>query len=158
MTNTIHGSALREGFKHNHMKLELKHLVPYLPYGLKLYWNDDKSITGIGFESETDYSNVYELYPLATINFIINREPQDLGFKLLLRPLSDLTKQIEHNGEKFVPTEQILTIFGVTFLELQVLEPRELPYEVVRWMHEHHFDTEGLIEAGLAIDLNTINK
>lgn len=31
-------------------------------------------------------------------------------FKLILRPLSDLTKEIEHNGEKFIPALELIKL------------------------------------------------
>ncbi len=82
--------------------MKLEHLAPYLPYELKIVWFNKKSkdIYKIGFDSEIDFDN--SIYPLSTLIFTIN-QGKELGWKPILRPLSDLTKEIEHNGEKFVP-------------------------------------------------------
>lgn len=40
--------------------------------------------------------------------------------KLLLRPLSSLTKPITHNGETFVPMERILKHLKIEFMSLKV--------------------------------------
>lgn len=87
------------------MKLEIKHLAPYLPYGLKIYSGELTNPTLIGIVE--DYCLLSE-YEYMTKNshktFTKPKTKQTLKFcKPLLRPLSDLTKEIEHNGEKFVP-------------------------------------------------------
>lgn len=65
------------------MKLEIKHYAPYLPY--KILVGDGRT----PFElTKHNFSNVYQYIT-----------------EIYLRPLSDLTKEIEHNGEKFVPIE-----------------------------------------------------
>jgi hypothetical protein len=78
--------------------------------------------------------------------------------------LSDLTKEIEHNGEKFVPIE-FLSQYPSLKLEDEcksiMSDNRWLnhcSYFLVSYLFEWHFDVFGLIEDGLAIDLNTINK
>ena len=77
------------------MKLELKHLAPYLPYGLKLIGDID--------------NNPIDKYDISTdgwLCYITNNgggKGRISGYKPILRPLSDLTKEIEINGNKFVP-------------------------------------------------------
>jgi hypothetical protein len=161
------------------MKLELKHLAPYLPYGLKGYAEDIKLIDSI---------------TLHNVEFIIVEQPRA---KPILRPLSDLTKEIEHNGEKFVPMLRLHELaWGINFMEKQDMDFRivdgghiatclhrnrftvfrdgnfqngDLEEEFVSFpiknqlqlfekLFELHFDVFGLIEAGKAIDFNTINK
>ena len=85
--------------------------------------------------------------------------------KPILHPLSDLTKEIEHNGEKFVPTEKldhILTIYdNSVILELRDYKRIDLikyPLDIIQKLYEWHFDIHNLIENGLAIDINTLNK
>ena len=78
------------------MKIELKHYAPYLGC-------DAKDSTGkvgvmVGLSLSNDTVKMY--YPAH------NDKESWFPFencKLILRPLSDLTKEIEHNGEKFVP-------------------------------------------------------
>lgn len=77
------------------MKLELKHIAPYLPYGLKMKYNNNFVSPKI---RDLDLTNCA---------FLMNEA------SLVLRPLSDLTKEIEHNGEKFVPIEVIAKIMEI---------------------------------------------
>lgn len=134
------------------MKLELKHLALYLPYGLKIkvvngfYKYDIMTLCDKGGLSNVAISTVIDDYE---------------EFKPILRPLSDLTKEIEHNGEKFVPIDVItngLNGYEKTLIINQCVIPDQLPYYVVKCLHEWHFDTFGLIENNLAVDINTLTK
>lgn len=88
------------------MKLELKHLAGYLPYGLKWVINGSNraNFTTIGMTSETIYTNE---------GHVLNWNKYD-GFTQvlfpLLRPLSSLIKEIEVNGERFVPMLELIKI------------------------------------------------
>jgi hypothetical protein len=79
------------------MELELKHIAPYLPYGLMV----GKYFENNFFSEEMDISTMASLF-------------NDTRKKPILRPLSDLTKEIEVNGEKFIPLDKIngLNSFG----------------------------------------------
>lgn len=138
-------------------KLELKHLVRYLPYGLKVKLDS-------------------ELFPTPTLigavrtNCYLNYHGHGLCFEIdkikpILRPLSDLTKEIEVNGEKFAPCEELNKIHKTTITYLKMQEiiidnikidctPSWIQNKLLEW----HFDIYGLIEKGLAIDINTLNK
>lgn len=133
-------------------KLTLEHLSPYLPYGLRMQTYSSK----IGYLSQISYNNGFgvQSYKVDSTNFQINGVSFTAGAKPILRPLSDLTKEIEHNGKKFVPylklgwgngTQVIPTIISGN---INVIEH----YKLLSW----HFDVFGLIDAGLAIDINTI--
>ncbi len=129
------------------MKLELKHLAPYLPYELKF-----KSSIGI------------RTLNLETINY------WDTGYYLklkpILRPLSDLDKEIDHNEEKFIPYDALKTIVSdeqwvkicETINEPIYTKVFDMPYWWVNKIYSWHFDVFGLIEEGLAIDINTLKK
>ena len=114
------------------MKLELKHLAPYLPYGLQfLKYNQ------IHLLSKLDYTD-NELW-LVNYGFLgINSNIT----KPILRPLSDLT-------------EDLLCISWIEHIRDNGL-CTECPYEVWKVLFKNHFDVFGLIEKGLAIDINTI--
>lgn len=118
------------------MILELKHLAPYLPYGLKIL-NKDKQYE-MGFTNDRK---------LVTITKCLNFNDH---YKPILRPLIDLTKEIEHNGEKIVPMRFIdkevkkRILFNTTNLIS--------PYKSMVSLFEWHFDVFGLIKAGLAIE------
>jgi hypothetical protein len=87
------------------MKLEIKHLSAYLPYGLKLYAGEyfvennlDVILDRLDVTTKAiDASNLDGVW------FIDEVKP-------LLRPLSQLTQEIEVNGEKFVPIVELLKI------------------------------------------------
>jgi len=136
------------------MKLMIKHLVPYLPYKIQL-------INGLG--------DVTTLNPLIR-GFKYLQKSYDEGYNLrpLLRPLSDLTKEIEHNGEKFVPADE-LNKMVTHYIEYVPLSGTWMigtnrdgsislngAYRCREKLFEWHFDVFGLIDEGLAIDINTL--
>jgi len=140
-------------------KLELKHLAGYLPYGLK----------GISIEENLGFEIVkgYSIYGKNdTVCLTTNVDDIDLElFKPILRPLSDLTKEIEVNGEKFVPRDtealckyEICVNPNFDFFDGMGSneDVDDLPYCVIQKLYEWHFDIHGLIEKGLAIDINTL--
>lgn len=136
------------------MKLKIEHLTPYLPYKLKYIDKDSGEITIMRTIS-------------AEINLI------DLGwgnaheleeFKPILRPLSDLTKEIEHNGERFVPLYYLAGKYGdnigewVYLFKRNVQDLDDAPYKAFQKLLSWHFDVFGLIAVGLAIDINTLKS
>lgn len=153
------------------MKLELKHLAGYLPYELNalcVRTNEIRKVTLLHFT-----------YDLKTVghNHLIYEGLLLEKHKPILCPLSDLTKEIEVNGEKFVPIEWFEIGDDVNDSEeydhgnIKLIKTMEsiskfnisndmlhLPYGVVQKLYEWHFDIHGLIEAGLAIDINTLTK
>ena len=77
------------------MKIELKHIAPYLPSQLT-YWN-----ANLKHEKEIGLSNVYLLFSNAHL-------------KIILRPLSDLLKEVEIDGKKFVPIDKLKATYLLT--------------------------------------------
>ena len=80
------------------------------------------------------------------------------GHKLILRPLSDLAKEIEHKGEKFVPMDRI-AIYNPNNLcyFIECILTGMVEWIVVRNLIEWHFDIADLISNGEAIDVNTLD-
>ena len=87
--------------------------------------------------------------------------------KPILRPLSDLSKEIEVNGEKFKPSFVLSRDYknAEEFIHLIITEKEEdyykdilshMPLCIAQKLFEYHFDVFGLIEKKLAIDINTI--
>lgn len=163
-------------------KLELKHLAPYLPYG-------------INFKMLDESSGEWEILPLVSVNIAnetIEIGAMEIGLDelnayegIVLRPLSDLTKEIEHNGERFVPAIKMVDPKGKEWhlmktatwklmktwqahvvkvehetmgevISINLDNPLVLPYNLLVMLIEWHFDVFGLIDQGLAIDINTI--
>ena len=126
------------------MKLELKHLAPYLPYKLHL-------------------NTKYGFITMETLNdYVINGDHEDSysydEVKPRLRPLSDLAKEIEVNVERFVPNRKVQWLFDDTCKFQEFIKEGRLSYSKMQKLFEWHFDVFSLIESGLAIDINTLNK
>ena len=101
-------------------KLELKHLATYLPYGLKIK-------LPYGILTLGNHPNVHKDDQLINYGSVIIDQ-----LKPILRPLSDLTKEIEHNGERFVPLMRLFEIaFGMMYgsEEVDKFDFRELDPE-----------------------------
>ena len=137
------------------MKLELKHLAPYLPYGLKMKYKGGDAIEEM------------EAHHLA-INYEYNFKDR---FEIILRPLSDLTKKIDlnKNGDEFCfmsvyfqvdgDEEDKYNIYGTIpeyWKHALKVGGRYWDYWQTEILFEYHFDVFGLIEKGLAIDINTL--
>lgn len=136
------------------MKLELKYLDPYLSYELNVEYPYvtgkaiDKLIA-IDASSNTCFMGFNPWIPINKI-------------KPIFRLLSDLTKEIEHNGEKFIPIDKIFIGHKEEqpmpqFMEYTykcakgLVHPVHLQYWITENLFKWHFDVFGLIEAGLAI-------
>jgi|688.fasta_scaffold780922_2 hypothetical protein len=150
----------------------MKNLAPYLPYDLKfLYHGNIYKMRWINRFGDIDYDSQIDFIEPFPPN-IFNKE-LDL-VKLIFRPLSDLTKEIEVNGERFYPLEKLTEIFGgrpisfdgncfYTKIQESVVRKKEdaVPLhfsqlDAFNKLFEWHFDVFGLIENGLAIDINTL--
>lgn len=92
------------------MKLKLKHLAPYLPYKLKVIiyygWPSQniKTMMGISFN---------KILTIRINNYSSTSEARK--FIPILHPLSDLTKQMKINGQKFVPIIELAKIADCHF-------------------------------------------
>lgn len=140
------------------MKLKLKHLSSYLP-------ND------LTFTHERFGGTVFTLNSAGN-EFVTSLECSDLldidGVKPILRPLSDINKSIEINGERFVPINRIdlfLMNYGVNKLAWQKWVERfdsgdgsvwDLPAFIFEKLTEWHFDVHGIIEYELATNINEL--
>tara|TARA_R110000782_G_scaffold106389_1_gene194623 strand:+ start:77 stop:505 length:429 start_codon:yes stop_codon:yes gene_type:complete len=142
------------------MKIELKHLAPYLPYGLRIFNKDNK---GSYILSTGSIDRVIELPEI---------------FKPILRPLSDLTDPLinlifKDTGENGIIISRYISdslkdltititykIMGDVFTDFVINrnDIRYTDYWIVEKLFENHFDVFGLIDKGLAIDINTIKQ
>lgn len=128
------------------MKLELKHLAPYLPYELK--------IARLSIDSK--FKRIEYSFRATNLIEVLRYD----NLKPILRPLSDLTKEIEVNEDKFIPHIKLggrpnLKDYDIEYLSKNI---DNISYGFVSKLIEWHFDVFGLIEKGLAIDINTLNK
>lgn len=74
----------------------------------------------------------------------------------IVRPLSQLVEEIEHNGEIFVPINVIGKLFPevakmLLLAKQKTLNIEEIPYQIMKMLFEWHFDVFWWIEKGLAI-------
>jgi len=86
--------------------------------------------------------------------------------KPVLHPPSDLTKEIDHGGERFIPIERLGWLYDFdsdTTCQIRMYINQgwtsnitELPFDLVSQLIEWHFDIANLIEKGEAIDANTL--
>lgn len=149
--------------------LTLQEIAPYLPYNLQILVYGDEIVNLKGLEvsqkgelyfscQSPKYLGSYSNY---IAGFISNPTP-------ILRPLSDLTKEIEVGGEKFVPLEELSDLidqndmgYNDHYISYQPtmydIDWIKQPYFIVEKLISWHFDVFGLIEQGLAIDINTLN-
>lgn len=145
--------------------MKLEHLSPYLLH--KLMWTNGEDLfemTGI------TYMSVQLMIGKNNPRYAEPDEWHKAGFRPIFRPL-DLTKEIEHEGNKFIPIERIQsssenadwlirnakpekTLVGASFPEGITLA---MYCQVVR-LFEYHFDVFGLIDEGLAIDVNKVES
>lgn len=181
-------------------KLELKDIAAYFPYDVmcKLPNGDVRFIVGsienaivLKLNKGKQYSPIHHVRPF-------------------LRPMSDIVKEIEVNGKKFIPLLALLKIISTTEHEHKIVDiafktynmcgiishafvdyanetsnlgtliyrfsydlefrrfghfdktrniPLGVPFQVDLFdkLNEWHFDYRGLIEQGLAIDINTLS-
>lgn len=134
------------------MKLELKHVAPYLAYGVKIK-SGNFTIRELCMEVDN--------YSFSDENISIKSAVTGLGHKLILRPLSDLRKDeyfdlymdfIEEmesvNLEYLIKALEEKSSYSLNIQKLEILED---------FMNKNHFDWKyNLIENGLAIDINTL--
>ena len=120
-----------------------------LPYGLKVFCNED--------------SNPYRDYDHARYGMEFFKN--EYSYTPILRPLSDLTKEIEHNVEKLVPIVELAkmrssiveNVIPMAFEAIKRdIKSKRLPFDMVLKLIEWHFDIANLIESGEAIDINTL--
>lgn len=168
--------------KTNQMKkLERKHITPYRDYGLNFvmttdYREDFASCDDWGadiadfkkgsiwtYAGEVD-KDLYIPIGEGDLSRVFRKGStyisiDDNGIKPILRPLSDLTKEIEINGDRFRPIEKL---YGGDYYtkgmndSISNYQHLKNHYGFYSQLFEWHFDVFGLIDAGLAVDLNTL--
>ena len=86
-------------------------------------------------------------------------------FNLILHPLSDLSKEIIHKDEKFIPINKIGEIFKMNTVEYNFFEQNaenkdfiidNIRFCIVLKLIEWHFDIAGLIEKHQGTNVNEL--
>lgn len=150
-------------------KLTIKHLAPYLPYGLKAENTDSSNEEGkewMGIKTIIGMHDETVMQSLNNFPYIIRFHVSKI--KPILRPLSDLTKEIEVNGERFVPIIHLKKLFNLRmyqFMDNKIyslnygvfIDYTQLPYNVIQKLIEWHFNVFNLPE-NLYVDINTLKQ
>lgn len=138
------------------MKLELKHLAAYLPYGLQIVYLP-KTIEPSNLRREVITLGLYFVRcgenPLATYHFH--------EIKLVLRPMIECEKYL--NEESGIELDSSYLSYNESCNSINIYPDGsgwthsvDVYKNIYEWLFERHFDIFGLIPAGLAID-KTLN-
>lgn len=163
-------------------KLELKHLA-YLPYEVKFTSTMDDSDDVISNNKTWTLDGVNKLFGSYCLLTKENSDAYDIKTcKLILKPLSDLFKEITHKGKTFIAFDELTegetvsmslndyaddwdtkTFYSFERYVTEWIKGNNhhldfLPFGFIQKLLEWHFDVFGLIEQGLAIDINTLNN
>ena len=151
--------------------LTLEQLAPYLPYSVMAQDINTKEVRLVTLLHFTYNTKTVGHNHLIYNGLLLSKH------LLVLRPLSDLTKKIEHNGEMFVPIDvlknefmleqvfdkNIFDFYGFkselgswTFIHDGKEIHDECPIFIYNILIKWHFDVFGLIQKNLAIDINQI--
>jgi len=147
-------------------QLQLNHLAAYLPYKLKMMFPKSGRIIELtGLQDKVDGLILYNTTDT-------NYHTGNWNFKPLLRPLSDLIKDIDINGELMAPCDYFEygdenqdEIFRNASRDLETIGKNNLhhdiqfqPHGVIEKLFEWKFDVFGLIPQKLAIDVNSLSE
>lgn len=141
-------------------KLELKHLSPYLGYVLKceiLNYKCDYVGNKYGILNGLYQSGGLQYYTFGSRD--IAGKTSDL-IKPILRPLSD------------IQDKNTIAFYKLDSIDLELIDIQEWTEELIHmlkskdkfqpeqfeYLFSQHFDVFGLIESGLAIDINTLKQ
>ena len=130
-----------------------------LPYGLKVY---------VKYNHKPEHSELEKMIGIVDDRIITDMLDEDIAplsiseYGLCLRPLSDLTKEIEHNGERFVPSKEIHKycpneLIDVSYIfSMKYIDIKSLPFWAVIKLIEWKFDLFNGIKNKEAIDVNNL--
>lgn len=131
------------------MKIELKHLAPYLPYGLKIQGQTNFEIAELSCVTDTSVN-------IRGRGFSYGMWADIFDIKPILRPLSFYYKGL--TGGKVMDMlgcalSEVHEIWDLFTGEIKLSDIKKSTYDVIC---RNHIDMFGLIKEGLAIDINTL--
>lgn len=129
---------------------ELKHITAYLPYDVKC--NVMGRRNEYGEDEVFDVIGVYDMNDvfISTVRSSDYMESDINDVFLLLIPLSNLDKELTHNGETFIPYKKLG--WGNGTHVIPVISALKISYEETQKLLEWHFDVFELIPKKLAIE------
>ena len=144
------------------MELRIKHLAAYLPYGLKVQHNykpsfDKIIIREVKLECLSNECCTFSLGQ----DWYFDDEENECEIKPILRPLSKLTELMPNNDVSYVSYlwYEVVSTDSYSFCKDDFYENCSLgdidllPIKVYQQLCEWHFDIFGLIDAGLAVEM-----
>lgn len=142
------------------IKLTIEHLAPYLPYKLKwIFQGDDTIHEVVGLDMTVEGLHLF------SPDGSFGRCSFDQGKPLLRRPENVSKEELIESGL------DCLMVTGIGKYNItreysdddinrydihHFGEDTDIPYDVIKILFSLHVDVFGLIESGLAIDVNTI--
>jgi hypothetical protein len=150
------------------MKLQIKHLAPYLPYDLNVVCLD-KGVTFFNKQISIHSFRISKNFVHNTYQLIYRNEGVCMeNIKPILRPRSDLKKgfhkdfdELLFDENNYVYTDEI-GIKATPSIELFIGDGCNNTIifnsviEIYNLLLKHHFDVFGLIEKDLAININNL--
>lgn len=122
--------------------LELKHIAPYLPYGLKFATHSGK-LTTMTYSFNGMHITKKSGHPMhADHVFTVSQNCFLRNYKPLLIPLSEFNES--KADEEIFETRKYYT-------SVMLNEPCDFPYWQFEILLKHHFDVFGLIDKCLAL-------
>lgn len=166
-------------------KLTKEYLAPYLTSELLFQIESVDGIDILPFTA-MQIKDGFEIVQVSNTDYYLCSDDNDFVIKPILRPISDLTKPITLDGVEQIPIVELAKIAyntewfhkegnynAVSSAETHGFEYNEtgfemysqisggfLPvknqYALFQYLAKHKFDFMGLIDAGLAVDVNTL--
>ena len=142
-------------------ELTVEHLAPYLPYGLRLLYEETDSVgkvvsSKVGIMKGVHHNTIESNPTRVSIGF------GDTGyiwmFKPILRPLSDLEKELTINGITFIPEDKLSNSTQMQIICFRLPLVNDLKVYDYQKLLSWHFDVFKLIDKGLAVNINTLNN
>lgn len=136
-------------------KQELFEIIShYLPYSLNLY-KYTKYKEDIGTSQEFE---IVEMDDIIDLELVLENDSPHYDIKPILRSLSDL-QDFDKKGLNENDKAEIFNLsLNLRFSSIQKIDPRYISMFTYLWLLKNHFDVFGLIEQGLAMDINTLKK
>jgi hypothetical protein len=140
------------------LKLKLTDIAGYMPYGLKVYDENEategmRTFTVKGIEFDTELFNPQE----------DENDWLDIGyFKPILRPLSDMWQAITHNGKEITPIFECAKIAEIPHCKSLIIDHKGV-HDIMNYMHfdyhkpdGYHFKNAfgGFFYTGRAVNVN----
>lgn len=135
-------------------QLQLQEIAGYLPYKLRIQHADQNKVMNLGKGSSVHWIGLSAV--IDWHNSAMKAKPYPV-----LRPMSDLTKEITHNGKTFTPVFWLEDFYDNLDLHEQAIQlskdyrwVNQSDYMLIMHLIEWHFDIHNLIGQGKAISIH----